>query len=96
MLWLRKKQILQKTLAERKVLREKKTVCNFFSLNKKVSTANKNNESDREQDDNEKEKDQSVAEEDCCLVETTDQLIDWIVSNSKAGGIIAALALIII
>ena len=66
-------------------------------LNEKVSTTDKNNTSDSGQDNNGEEEDQCAAEEDCRVEETTDELIEWIACNiAKAGGILAALTLIMI
>ena len=67
-------------VAEEKVSREKKTILFFFSLNKKVSTADKNKANDGGQDDNEEE-DRSAAE-DCRVEERTDDLTDWIKCHS--------------
>ena len=63
-------------VAEGRVPREKKTIHNFFILNKNFSTADKNNASDGGQDDDKKEEDQCAAEEDCRVKETTDEHID--------------------
>ena len=52
----------------------------FFSLNKKVSTANKNNANDGGQDDDEEE--DRRAAKDCRVEEGTHDLIDWIKCHS--------------